>query len=206
MPPRRPILDRLPGLARREPLPSLYDRHPRAGTAMRRPRGLQIVPIEQIVGTLRHPSQNTDDFLPLPYLRGKNWSARWQRIRQGMRDLSMFPAVELVKVGDDYYVADGHNRVAAAREVGAVAIDADVTELVLPGTHAAPEDPATHRDAPGLLLGADEVRQAAAGRQSPTAEHRSNVDELRREQLTQPGEFASPEPAEGETESTSDER
>lgn len=195
MPPRRPIRDRLAGIARREPLPSLYDRHPKASTALRRPRGVQIVPLEQIVGTVRHPSQNSDDFLPLPYLRGQNWQGRWQRIQQGTRALAVLPAVDLVKVGDEYFVADGHNRVAAARQNDAVAIDADVTELVMPGSPIPPEDAATHRDAASLLLGADEVRQAAAGRQSRTAEHRTNVDELRREQLTggEPAEDREPE-------------
>lgn len=192
MPPRRTLRDHLPGLARREPLPSLYDRHPKAGTALRRPRGVQVVPIDQIVGTVRHPSQNTSDFLPFQYLRGRNWKGRWQRIQQGVRSLAVLPAVDLVQVGDEYYVADGHNRVAAALDAGAVAIDADVTELVMPGTHSAPEDPATHRDAASVLLGADELRQAAAGRQSRTAEHRPNVDELRREQLTRGSEWPDP--------------
>lgn len=204
MPPRRPILDRLPGIAQREPLPSLYDRYPKAGTALRRPHGLQVVPLDQITGTVRHPSQNTDDFLPLPYLRGSNWSSRWARIRQGFKDLAIMPAIDLVQVGDEYFVADGHNRVAAALESGAVAIDADVTEFILPGTQLEPEDPATHHDAPSVLLGADEVRQAAAGRQSRTAEHRPSVDELRREQLMAGSEFplapdagAADEPARG---------
>lgn len=184
MPSRRPFRDRLPRLPRREPLPSLYDRYPHATTALRRPRGLQEVPLERIVGTTRHPSQNTSDFLPLPYLRGRNWKARWQRIQQAVDDLSLLPAVDLVKVGDDYYVADGHNRVAAARVAGAVAIDADVTELSIPGVPTSDAPAGPHRDAASLLLGADELRQAGTGRQSRTAEHRPNVDELRREQLT----------------------
>ena len=121
---------RLPRLARPSAvLPSLYERHPEATTALRRPRGLQVVPIDRIVGTTRHPSQNTSDFLPLPGLRGRNWRARWLRIRNAVDALSILPAVELVKVGDEFYVADGHNRVAAALRAGAVAIDADVTEL-----------------------------------------------------------------------------
>jgi hypothetical protein len=173
-------------MSRPEPLPSLYDRHPRAGAAARRRRGLQVVALESIVGTVRHPSQNTTDFLPLPYLRGRNWSARWERIRDGTRKLSVLPAIDLVKVGDDYYVADGHNRVAAAKEVGAVTIDADVTELVLPGT--TPSESPGQRDASSLLIGADEVRQAASGRQSRTTEHRSNIDELSREELADGGD------------------
>ena len=183
MPSRRPLRDRLPRLPRREALPSLFERYPHATTALRRPRGLQVVPLDRIVGTTRNPSQNTTDFMPLPYLRGRNWQGRWQRIRNAVDQLSTLPAVDLVQVGDEYYVADGHNRVAAALAAGAVAIDADVTELLVPGVQStAAAGP--HQDAASLLLGADEVRQAGAGRQSRTAEHRPSVDELRREELT----------------------
>ncbi len=183
MPSRRPLRDRLPRLPRREALPSLFERYPHATTALRRPRGMQVVPLDRIVGTTRNPSQNTTDFMPLPYLRGRNWQGRWQRIRNAVDQLSTLPAVDLVQVGDEYYVADGHNRVAAALAAGAVAIDADVTELLVPGVQStAAAGP--HQDAASLLLGADEVRQAGAGRQSRTAEHRPSVDELRREELT----------------------
>ncbi|HEX6655390.1 MAG TPA: hypothetical protein VF153_04170 [Candidatus Limnocylindria bacterium] len=180
---------RLPRLRRSAAtLPSLYDRYPAAATALRRPRGLLVVPLDMIVGTTRHPSQNTADFLPLPGLRGRNWQGRWQRITRAMNDLSMLPAVELFQVGGDYYVSDGHNRVAAAREAGAVAIDADVTELVLPGVERSSDAEADHNDAAQLLLGADELQAAAAGRQSRTAEHRPLVDELRRDELTRPSQ------------------
>src|SRR5918992_962617 len=118
----------------------------------------------------------------------------WQRIQRAVDDLSMLPAVDLLQVGDEYYVADGHNRVAAALEAGAVAIDADVTELVMPGVPTSTDRSASHQDAASLLLGADEIRQAASGRQSRTAEHRPNVDELRREELTLGSERAEPEP------------
>jgi hypothetical protein len=182
---------RLPRLRRQvKALPSLYDDHPAATTALRRPRGLQVVPLDRIVGTARHPSQNTADFMPLPGLRGRNWEGRWQRIRQATETLSMLPAVELLKVGDDYYVADGHNRIAAALQAGGVDIDADVTDLLIPGVAPSTDPEGEHHDAASLLLGADELRQAAAGRQSRTAEHRPQVDELRREQLTGSAELA----------------
>ena len=165
--------------AQREALPSLYDLHPGASTAPRRRIGLRAVPIDRIVGTLRHPSQNTADFLPLPGLRGRNWNARWQRITRAMDRLETLPPAELVQVGDDYYVADGHNRVAAAREAGAVEIDADITQLVLPGvTH-----PGQATLDASSLIGAAEVRQAAAGRQSRTVEQRDAVDEVSRHDL-----------------------
>lgn len=165
--------------ALRGALPSLFERHPEASSAPRRPVGLRSVPIEQIVGTMRHPSQNTMDFLPLPRLRGENWRARWQRINRAMNRLDTLPPVDLVQVGDEYYVADGHNRVAAAREADAVEIDADVTQLLVPGV-ARPA--AAHYDA-GSLYGAEEVRQAASGRLSRTVEQRPPSDRLSRQDL-----------------------
>jgi hypothetical protein len=159
-------------------LPSLYDRVPGASTAPRRRIGYRTVPLDRIVGTLRHPSQNTADFLPLPRLRGRNWEARWQRIQRAMDRLAVLPPVDLIKVGDDYYVEDGHNRVGAAMQSGAVAIDADVTELLLPGYAPTP----LQADA-GALLGTDEVRQAGRGRMSRTVELRSRTEELSRDEL-----------------------
>jgi len=134
----------------REPLPSLFDRHPDAFSGSRHPRGLETVPLAQIAGTARHPSQNTTDFLPLPQLRGTNWDS----------------PVELLRIGDEYWVVDGHNRIAAALRNGAVAVDADVTELLPPG--------ATASSHPGSgttsMLGSEELRQAGEGRFSPTTE------------------------------------
>jgi hypothetical protein len=163
----------------REVLPSLYDRYPTASTAPRRTIGLRAVPIDRIVGTMRHPSQNTADFRPLPRLRGQNWVARWQRINRAMDRLETLPAVELVQVGDDYFVADGHNRVAAARQAGAVAIDADVTQLILPGI----TQPGQATLDASSLVGTSELRQAAAGRQSRTVEQRDALDEVSRADL-----------------------
>lgn len=174
--------DREPGdrrLLERRVLPSLFERHPDAIRAPRRPIGLRSVPLDHVVGTMRHPSQNTLDFLPLPRLRGPNWRSRWQRITRATDRLEALPPVDLVQVGSEYYVADGHNRVAAARRAGAIEIDADVTQLLVPGV-ARPEPLAF--DA-GSLYGADEVRQAAGGRLSRTVEHRPAEDLISRRDL-----------------------
>jgi hypothetical protein len=165
--------------AERGVLPSLFGRHPDAIRAPRRAIGIRSVPLDAIVGTMRHPSQNTADFLPLPRLRGENWRARWQRILRATDRLETLPPVDLAQVGDEYYVGDGHNRVAAARRAGAIEIDADVTQLLVPGV-TRPE-PLTF-DA-GSLYGADEVRQAAGGRLSRTVEHRGAEDLRTREDL-----------------------
>ena len=163
----------------REVLPSLYDSHAGASAAPRRRVGLRSVPLDRIVGTMRHPSQNTADFLPLPRLRGRNWQSRWQRITRATDRMEMLPPVELVLVGDDYFVVDGHNRIAAARRAGAVEIDADVTQLLVPGvTH-----PGQATLDASALIGADEVRQAGQGRLSRTVAQRSATDDLSRREL-----------------------
>lgn len=163
----------------REVLPSLYDRYPGAGSAPRRRIGLRSVDLDEIVGTVRHPSQNTGDFLPLPNLRGQNWRARWQRISRATERLERLPPIDVVQVGDDYYVTDGHNRIAAARRAGALEIDADVTQLVLPGI----TQPGQATLDASSLIGAAEVRQAGQGRQSRTVEQRSASDEYSRRDL-----------------------
>jgi len=163
----------------REPLPSLFDRHPDALAGSRHPRGVHPVPIEAIVGTARHPTQNTVDFLPLPQLRGANWEGRWQRILAAMNRLAVLPPVELLQVGDAYWVVDGHNRIAAALRTGAAAVDADVTELVVPGVAAEGH----FAGAATSLLGSEELRQAGEGRFSATSELRRagpSRDELAR--------------------------
>lgn len=160
-------------------LPSLYDVHPGASTASRRRVGVRTVPIDRIVGTMRHPSQNTADFLPLPRLRGQNWGARWQRINRAIDRLAVLPPIDVVQVGDKYYVEDGHNRVAAARHADAVEIDADVTQLLLPD--AMPTERGWSD--PSGVVGGEQLRQAGRGRHSRTVEQRTTSDVIRRSDL-----------------------
>jgi hypothetical protein len=168
----------------RSVLPSVYDRYPEAGRAPRRRVGMRSVPLEQITGTMRDPSQNTADFLPLPRLRGENWRARWQRITRAMDRLVALPPVDLVQVGDEYFVADGHNRVAAARRAGGVEIDADVTQLVLPGVTS----PGQGRMNAASVLGEEQVRLAGQGRHSRTVAPRMAEDRVTRRELAGPDE------------------
>jgi hypothetical protein len=163
----------------RQVLPSIYDRYPAAGAAPRRRVGLRGVPLDRIVGTMRHPSQNKADFLPLPYLRGTNWEGRWQRIARATDRLEVLPPVELVQVGDDYFVVDGHNRIAAARRADAAEIDADVTQLLVPGI----TQPGQATLDASALIGAEEVRLAGQGRLSRTVAQPSATDDLSRREL-----------------------
>lgn len=169
-------------LSERAVLPSIHDRYPAAGSLPRRRVGLRSVPLDRIVGTMRHPSQNTADFLPLPRLRGQNWRGRWQRITRAMDRLVTLPPVDLVQVGDEYWVTDGHNRVAAARHAGGVEIDADVTQLVLAGV----TQPGQGRLDRSSMIGAAEMRLAGQGRHTRTVSPRPAEDRVSRRDLARP--------------------
>lgn len=45
----------------------------------------------------------------------------------------ILPPVDLYKIKDKYYVVDGNHRVAAAKEIGQIYIDAYVTEFLPTG-------------------------------------------------------------------------
>ena len=116
-------------------LPSLHEVHPGARTAPRRDLGAMTIPVARIRGTaVDGPAQRGADFLPLPGLRGANWRARWQRLRAAHDRLEALPPIDVLQTGDGYWVIDGHNRVALAREVGQDDIDASVIHLHLPGS------------------------------------------------------------------------
>ena len=126
----------LPRSSRRRsvPLPNLYDVHPEARDAPLRELGLVSIPVDEIVGTaVMGPAQRGLDFQPLPPFRSKNWEARWQRIRRATQEMRSLPPIDVLRTHDGYWVTDGHNRVAAAKVVGQVELDADVKGVVLPG-------------------------------------------------------------------------
>ncbi len=152
---------RLRGLAS-EPLPNLYDTHPEARQATPREIGLRSIDVDQIAGTaVGGLTQRGGDFKPLPAFRSQNWAGRWQRIRRAVDQLAILPPIDVVRYppGGRYWVLDGHNRVAAALDVGQVGIDANVTELVPPGQNPS-ERPG---DLAAALAGTRSLRSAAQG-------------------------------------------
>jgi hypothetical protein len=115
----------------REPLADLYELHPEARLSSPRELGLRFVPVEEIRGTaVAGIAQRGGDFLPLKPFRGENWEARWQRIKQANRNLQPLPPIDLIKFQGEYWVVDGHNRVAATLYANGVGLDAMVTELI----------------------------------------------------------------------------
>jgi hypothetical protein len=134
-------INELPGMRIRrirrlaqEPLPSLHELHPEVRRARPVVIGLRSIPVDQIAGTaVAGGDQRGADFLPLKPFRGKNWQARWQRLRKAQDALKILPPIDVEKYDGRYWVTDGHNRVALALYSNQPEIDASVVELVPPG-------------------------------------------------------------------------
>jgi hypothetical protein len=87
-------------------------------------RGVQTVRVDQIVGSLNRYHQFDRAFLPVE----DQIASRWQNVdRAFYKDISL-PPILLYKVGQVYFVVDGHHRVSVAREQGQEFIDAEVRE------------------------------------------------------------------------------
>ncbi len=56
--------------------------------------------------------------------------SRWEQIAAAARRGESFPPIDLLKVGELYFVRDGHHRVSVARALGRTDIDAYVTEVL----------------------------------------------------------------------------
>ena len=88
-------------------------------------RGLQVVPLEKIVGSEGRYADFNKKFLPKhDHLRG-----RWTRVDQARLTQVNLPPVSLFEIGGVYFVRDGNHRVSVARQQGAANIDAEVISL-----------------------------------------------------------------------------
>ncbi|TCJ19689.1 hypothetical protein E0L93_04070 [Rubrobacter taiwanensis] len=87
--------------------------------------GMQVVPVEKIVGSVGRHRDFDRAFLPST----ESIKQRWKRIDQAFHRAEELPPVSLYKIGDAYFVRDGNHRVSVARQQGIEMIDADVTEL-----------------------------------------------------------------------------
>ena len=95
------------------------------GVLGREDHGLQIVPLDAIVGTVDRAADFDRGFRPTsPRLR-----SRWERIAAAQRRGESLPPISLYRVGDLFFVRDGHHRVSVANSLGREDIDAYVVEI-----------------------------------------------------------------------------
>ena len=102
-------------------------------------RGLVTVPVERVVGSVgKAASMNR-------WFRYKNGAVdgRLRRMRSANRfGMCVLPPVELYQINDEYYVVDGHHRLAIALENDQREIDAYVVAYVVEHPGTTPVEPA----------------------------------------------------------------
>lgn len=128
---RQAVLSRLAARLRREPddvnLVLPFDDVVRVlGRTSERELGLQVVPLDSIVGTVDR-TRDFDRYFRPTTVRVRE---RWQRIAVAQRRGEPVPPVELYRVGDIHFVRDGHHRVSVAHALGLDTIDGYVTEVI----------------------------------------------------------------------------
>ena len=82
--------------------------------------GLKVVPLDLIVGTVDRGRDFDRRFRPT----SRRVRSRWEQIATAMRRGESMPPVDLLRVGEIYFVRDGHHRVSVARALGRTDIDA----------------------------------------------------------------------------------
>jgi hypothetical protein len=87
--------------------------------------GLQVVPLDGVIGSVDRAVDFDRGFRPT----SQRLRSRWERIAAAQRRGESMPPVSLFKVGDLYFVRDGHHRVSVAKSLGRSDIDAYVTEV-----------------------------------------------------------------------------
>jgi hypothetical protein len=111
------------------------------GRAGERSLGLQVIPLESIVGTVDRTTDFDREFRPTT----SRVRSRWESIAQAQRRGTAMPPILVYRVGGLHFVRDGHHRVSVARALGHSTIDAYVTEVL---TRLPPSEAMTVGDLP----------------------------------------------------------
>lgn len=85
-----------------------------------------VVAVDQIKGSVNHSEDYDRAFYPL----NDRLRTRWVRIASMMLQKTPLPPVELIQVGETYFVLDGHHRVSVAKMLGDEMIDAVVVGMI----------------------------------------------------------------------------
>ncbi|MGH2460726.1 MAG: universal stress protein [Chloroflexota bacterium] len=126
-----PILMVRPDISQAErphPVRSFAEDAARAGPVAPRSLGIRTVEVARIIGSVGRANELDETFRPTKKRREDE--ARYQRILKLTESGDALPPVVLYKLGYGYYVLDGNHRVAAAKQLGQLEMDALVTEFV----------------------------------------------------------------------------
>jgi hypothetical protein len=87
--------------------------------------GLHLIPLDAIIGSVDKVRDFDRRFRPT----SDKSRARWERIARASRVGEEIPPIDVYKLGDYYFVRDGHHRVSVARALRLRFIEAEVTEV-----------------------------------------------------------------------------
>ena len=85
------------------------------------------VPLANIIGSEGRVDDFDSAFNPL----GVHNKQRWIGIAAARRQGAILPPVELIQVGEAYFVRDGHHRISVAKAVGQLEIEAQIVYMVV---------------------------------------------------------------------------
>ena len=88
-------------------------------------RGLQLIKLDQIVGSVDKVRDFDRRFRPTSDRSRQRWEALAEKSRLG----EYLPPIDVYQLGNLYFVRDGHHRVSVARAQGATDIDAHVVQI-----------------------------------------------------------------------------
>src|ERR1043165_3652900 len=88
-------------------------------------KGLQMIPVDAIIGSVGRYTDFTRTFLP----RRLEDQQRWARVKAATLDLAGLQPIEVYKVSEVYFVLDGNHRVSIARQEGWKTMQAHVIEI-----------------------------------------------------------------------------
>lgn len=98
------------------------------GARQQIPKGVQSVALELIVGSVGRTRDFTNRFLPRPCVNQE----RWAGISAAFEASEALPPVDLCRIGEAFFIKDGHHRISAARVHGQLEIEAYVVEMQSP--------------------------------------------------------------------------
>lgn len=103
---------------------SLQEEYGGIGYLKTRDLGVKAIEVDKIVGSVGRPQDLDENFR----FKWRRPTERYLNIKNKMEEGEVLPPIDVYKIRDEYYVLDGHHRVAAAKELRQKFIDAHVIQ------------------------------------------------------------------------------
>ena len=123
--------EKMPLIIAKKPLKCFDKERRRKNFIYRIDRGIATVNIDKIVGSVGRCL----DFDAKFSLQANHSLGRLESVKRALEDFKPLPLIELYKMDDEYYVVDGHHRIAAAKQLGQKFIDAHIIEYFPPANN-----------------------------------------------------------------------